>query len=230
MIPVRILNYIGYRAIELAQSLDNIHKYPKREHERYLGEDPYDMKRVTYPLTNDSFVIDIGGLTGDWASRIYCLYSCKIHIYEPHPVFFYQAKLNFATNPNVKVFGYGLSNEYGNIPLYGDAHASSLYPNFSGKVYNVNIESASKEFNKQYKDTKIDLLKLNVEGAEYEILPDLITNYDMQNITDIQIQFHNHVDDHQEKRNKIRELLSKTHYCSWNYDWIFENWTLLNVT
>jgi FkbM family methyltransferase len=227
MIPVRILNYIGYRAIEIAQRMDNIGKYPPEEHARYLKEDPYDMKRVTYPLNSDSLVVDIGGLTGDWAARIYCLYSCNIDIYEPHPVLSEQARLNFATNPKVNVYGYGLSDQWGMMTLYGDQHASSLYPNESGDKHQVSIEKASTEFNKKYGDKQIALLKLNVEGAEYGIMPDLLNNYDIKNITDIQIQFHTNVKNHEKKRDKIREQLAKTHYCSWNYDWIFENWTLI---
>ncbi len=223
MILIRVLNFIGYRCINLAFDIDNVHHYPKEEYERYILEDPHGMLRVTYPLNKDSLVVDVGGLTGDWASRIYCLYSCNVDIYEPCPTLFNQAQMNFERNQKVRVFGYGLSNKDDTMKLYGDSQNASLYKNDRGNVTTVLILQASKIFTKY---NHIDLLKINVEGAEYDILPDLISNYDMTKITDIQIQFHKNVPDCDKKRDAIRRDLSKTHHMNWCYDYIFENWTV----
>jgi hypothetical protein len=65
---------------------------------------------------------------------------------------------------------------------------------------------------------------MNVEGAEYDILPDLIENYDMNNIDIIHILFHNVVEGHAEKRDMIRVALSKTHNLEISYNWIFDRW------
>jgi len=224
MILNRLFNFIGYRFINLALDLDNRHQYPVEEYERYKLEDPHEMLRVTYPLNKDSLVVDVGGLTGDWASRIYCLYSCNIDIYEPHPVLSTEAKLNFEPNKKVYINGFGLGNKDDMMELYGDYWNASLYKNDCGNVTKVPILQASKVFDK-YK--YIDLLKLNVEGAEYDILPDLIANYDMSKIKNIQIQFHRNVPNYSRRRDDIRNDLSKTHTMNWCYDYIFENWTLM---
>jgi len=223
MILNRVLNFIGYRFINLALDLDNRHQYPTKEYERYKREDPNEMKRVTYPLNKDSLVVDVGGLTGDWASRIYCLYSCNVDVYEPHPILSLKAQLNFETNNKVYVRDFGLSNKDSMMELYGDWHNASLYKNDTGSVTKVPVYQAS-EILKKYEH--IDLLKLNVEGAEYNILPDLIANFDMTKINDIQIQFHRNVPDYDKKRDAIRKDLSKTHTMNWCYDYIFENWTV----
>ncbi len=43
--------------------------------------------RVTYPLTRESIVLDVGGYEGNWAGQMDELYGCVIHIFEPVPAF-----------------------------------------------------------------------------------------------------------------------------------------------
>ncbi|MFA5715693.1 MAG: FkbM family methyltransferase, partial [Candidatus Paceibacterota bacterium] len=76
-------------------------------------------------------------------------------------------------------------------------------------------------------ESGIDLLKLNVEGAEYKILPDLIKNYDMRKINNILIQFHRNCPDYNSQQGEIRASLSRTHRQVFNYDYIFEHWKLV---
>ena len=109
MILNRIFNFVGYRFVNLALDFDNRHQYPKLEEARYKKEDPHEMKRVDYPLNEKSRVVDIGGLTGDFASRIYCRYSCYVDIYEPHPILCKIAEMNFEGNSNIIVYPFGLS-------------------------------------------------------------------------------------------------------------------------
>jgi hypothetical protein len=72
----------------------------------------------------------------------------------------------------------------------------------------------------------VDLLKLNIEGAEYDVLDRIIELNLLPHIKNIQIQFHRFVPDCERRRNVIRNYLSKTHTCVWNYDWIWEGWKL----
>jgi FkbM family methyltransferase len=181
---------------------------------------------VDYPLNEDSLVVDVGGLTGDWAARIYCRYSCYIDVFEPHPVLVQQANENFLLNDKVCAFPYGLAAKNGEMVLYGAGNESSLYPTQNtAEKYTVQIKKASEVFNELYSNTTIDLLKLNVEGAEYEILPDLINNFGMEKIKNIQIQFHQVVQNYTEKRERIRDDLVRLGFIqTWNDEWVFENW------
>ena len=232
---VKIYNYIGYRILNLSTFFivkglraDKIHRYNIETEAQYKKEDPYNMKRVTYPLNENSLVIDVGGLTGDWAARMYCLYSCFIDVYEPHPKLSKQAIMNFKGNKKVNIFNFGLGNKNDRLTLYGENANASLHEYDIGfHTQNiVDIKKTSEIFNKLYNNKIIDVLKINVEGAEYDILPDLIDNYDMRKIKNLQIQFHTNVDNYDQKRNIIRESLSKTHSKTWDWNYIFENWTL----
>jgi FkbM family methyltransferase len=230
---IRVLNYFGSRFVKankefldwgtkMAGGWDNCHRYPKEEEERLKKDDPNEMLYYTYPLNENSVVIDIGGLYGDWAARMYCLYSCYIEVYEPQLDLVEIAKRNFGNNPKVKIYPFGLSNKKGIMNLYGALWHGSLFPHEGvGIVNQVVIEKVSDVFKKY---PHIDLLKMNVDGAEYDILPDLIENYDMNNIDIIHILFHNVVEGHTEKRDKIRVALSKTHNLEISYNWIFDRW------
>jgi FkbM family methyltransferase len=227
MIPiVHILNYLGYRCLGLAEKC-NRSTYPAESKRQYLKEDPNEMKVVTFPSLNPaSLVVDVGGYTGDWAQRIYSRYSCHIDIYEPHPILSRRAKANFEPNKKVRVFEIGLSNINGMTELFGDDRGASLVKDRLRESHIVNIFKASEIFNRRY-ESGIDLLKLNVEGAEYKILPDLIKNYDMRKINDILIQFHRNSPDYNSQRDKIWAGLSITHSPVFNYDYIFEHWKLV---
>jgi FkbM family methyltransferase len=229
----RILNFIGYRIVNagtvfnnLALKMDTIHKYSEEEYARYKREDPTEECRVNYPLHNNSLVVDVGGLTGDWAIRVFCRHACNIDIYEPHPVLVRKARNNFSGNPKVKIYDYGIGGENGILTLYGDSFNASIFKNDTGGKTQVQIVKAFDAFRKY---EHIDLLKINVEGAEYEIMNDLLDNYDMRKIDNLQIQFHGNVPGYAAMREEIRSRLIRTHHMTWNYDYIFENWSLNKV-
>jgi len=213
----RISNWLGYRLIDYGSWL----------HALDLPKD-IELRRTRYDnLTPDSFVVDVGGYTGDWASLMFCRYACSIDIYEPHPTLYRYAILEkFRHNKKVRAYNCGLSNETRKMTLYGDGYVASLYPTQNTVSHQTaNIHKASDVFEERYSDKVIDVLKLNIEGAEYEVLPDLIQNFDMSHIRNIQIQFHQVVDDYNRKRSAIQHDLAALGFVqTWNYEWAFENW------
>src|SRR5690349_17857574 len=65
--------------------------------------------RLYYDLDEDSTVFDLGGFEGQWASDIYSMYSCTIHIFEPVNEYAQNIKRRFAKNKKVHVHQYGLA-------------------------------------------------------------------------------------------------------------------------
>jgi hypothetical protein len=123
----------------------------------------------------------------------------------------------------VKIYDYGLGGENGILTLYGDSFNASIFKNDTGGSTRVQIVKAVDAFQKY---EHIDLLKINVEGAEYEIMNNLLDNYDMRKIDNLQIQFHGNVTGYAAMREEIRSRLMRTHHMMWNYDYIFENWAV----
>ncbi len=58
---------------------------------------------------------------------------------------------------------------------------------------------------------QVDLLKLNIEGGEYEVLDCLLKAGYLERITNLQVQFRSFSDDSERRRNAIQDLLRSTH-------------------
>ena len=180
-------------------------------------------RRIDYDLTSSSVVYDVGGYVGDWAADIYTKYECNVEIFEPVKEFADKIERRFATIPKIHVHAIGLADKtrWVNITLEG---ASSSTHKSSMRSQKVQLIEAA-EFIKQH-HKKIDLMKINIEGDEYPLLEHLISSGYIKKIANVQVQFHNFVPDAEGRRLKIRNELSKTHYLTYSYPWIWENWRL----
>jgi hypothetical protein len=75
---------------------------------------------------------------------------------------------------------------------------------------------------------EIALLKLNVEGAEYELLNHIIDAKLHRRIRNLQVQFHQIEDEpFEELYGAIASKLSETHTLTWRYPFVWENWRRL---
>lgn len=119
-------------------------------------------------------------------------------------------------------FGIGARNE--TIALSLDENASSAYKASSKKI-DGRLCKAS-DFLKKENIKKIDLIKINIEGGEYDLLDHLIEADLIKDIRALQIQFHDFVPDAVKRVQAIRRQLKKTHVCTYSYPFVWENWEL----
>ncbi len=185
--------------------------------------------RLNYPLTPDSIVLDIGGFKGDFAAAISNKFKCNIHIFEPMKD--HAARIANRNKNNNKVFvhpvGVGGKSEDITIYIPEGKDEATMHPGDSTIAGKANIKVVDVvEVFKNIEEKHVDLMKLNIEGAEFDLLDRLIANNLHKKVTDIQIQFHKIDDKSEERRENIREKLSKTHDCTWNYPFVWENWKL----
>lgn len=187
--------------------------------------------RISYPLNKDSIVFDLGGYEGKYAEKIHKKYNSNIYIFEPLPRFTTIIQERFQGNDKVRVFDYGIGGktEDLNLVISEDASYVTSYREVKN-TDNLEIEKVKiKSFKDAYDETgvdKIDLMKINVEGAEYEIMQNIFDNDLVSKIDNFQIQFHNITDDSERLLLDIREKLSETHSLDWKFDWVWENWSL----
>ena len=71
-------------------------------------------------------------------------------------------------------------------------------------------------------------MKINVEGAEYPILKNLIETNSIIKIKNIQVQFHLFNDEENSDYELISKELSKTHKLTWRFPFVWENGELKN--
>lgn len=193
----------------------------EKQYKKWVVEDGEKL-RFDYNLNSNSLVIDLGGYKGEWASDIYARYNCRILIFEPVKSFENNIRKRFKINNKIKVFRLALGANRRKEVIALCADGTSMYRNSSKKEM-IQFEDVYDFFVKN-KINHVDLMKINIEGGEYELLPRLIETGLIKKIKDIQIQFHN-VEPNSEV--KMKEILSKielTHTPTYKYKFVWENW------
>jgi len=185
--------------------------------------------QVTYNnLDENSLVFDIGACIGSWGLPIYEKYKCNIYMFEPISSY-YNDLLNICKDyPKIKIFPFGLSNktELCNINLLEAASSTKSTINGTRGTEEIKLRDIV-EFIQQEKINHIHLLKINIEGGEYDVLPRLIESNMIGRVANLQIQFHDFIPNAINMRNNISKELYKTHRRTWNMDFIWENWEII---
>lgn len=179
--------------------------------------------RLNYNLTQDSVVFDLGGYEGRWASEIFCRYGCYMHIFEVMPEYAANIRNKFLQNPKVKVYPFGLGANTGVVPLYMQDDSSSTFKTGSGKIDISLVEAA--DFLQKHGIERVHLMKINIEGGEYDLLEHLLDAGYVNRIENLQVQFHDFLVDNAYPRMKaIQQRLAQTHELTYYYEFVWENW------
>lgn len=201
------------------------------EHNRWIKDRGETELRLNYEnLNSDSRVLDIGGYRGDFAYEINQKFGCSVYVFEPHPVFFEIIKNRFKNNSKIKVYNFGLSDRTGTFELSDADNSSSTLK--EGTSSNFSIKCEFKEIHvvlDQLELKEIDLIKINIEGGEYDLLEHISSKGGLAVAKNYQIQFHNFVDDAKKRRSLIQKKLGLTHKQDWCYDFVWESWVLKDV-
>lgn len=189
----------------------------------FADEGDYTL-RLNYPLGENSLVFDLGGYRGQWSSDIFAKYSCQIHVFEPVDEFAEAIKVRFARNQKIFVHQFGLADR-NQIVKIGLAHdCSSAFKPTIRMVEGTLIHAAS--FLQENNIQAIDLMKINIEGGEYDLLEHLIESGCISRIRNIQVQFHDFVPGAKRRMAMIQDRLARTHYPTYQYTFVWENWRL----
>ena len=211
----RLFNFIGLRL------------YQPSQHKRVVPwlRDQGDKKfRLGYNLDENSLVFDVGGYEGQWTSDIFAKYGFFIHIFEPVHEFADQIKHRFERNKKVCVHGFGLAAENKFLSIAISQDSSSLFKE-GASCESIQLVKAL-DFIREHQITNIDLMKINIEGGEYELLEHLIDSDFVKHIQNIQVQFHDFVPNAEERMFRIQTALSVTHEITFQYQFVWENWKL----
>ena len=178
---------------------------------------------ITYDLTEESVVIDLGGYTGVWAKQIIDKYNPNVYLLEPIKEFHDGMVNKFKDNPKVKILNVGVSTENKNGILYFSADGTSSQPlsNNSIEVKFNTMESVLDNWGL----TEIDLLQVNIEGDEYPLLENMIDTGLISKFKNVQIQFHYGIENDVRRRELIQNgLREKGYEIKFNYPFVWESW------
>lgn len=178
--------------------------------------------RINYLLNSESVVFDVGGYMGNWSNDIYEKYECYIYIFEPVQEYYRIIKSRFRRVKKIHVLNYGLSSRTTCITLHLAKDATSAYGE-SAKRERVKLVNI-KDMVRRYKIKTVDLIKLNIEGGEYDLLKHLIEVDMIKELKNIQVQFHRSVHNFEVRTSEIQKALRKTHTLTYQYPFVWENW------
>jgi len=189
----------------------------------YADGGDYEL-RYHYDLNEDSVVLDLGGYKGQWTSDIFSRYCCNIYVFEPVASFAERIQNRFVRNKKIIVmpFGLGGSSQKATISVVEDG--SSLFRDSSDREEVEIVDIATWIRSKGI--TRIDLMKVNIEGAEYDLLERLIETDLIRIVTNLQVQFHEISPDSKIRMERIQDHLRKTHFPTYQYTFIWENWAI----
>jgi FkbM family methyltransferase len=180
--------------------------------------------RYDYPsLTKDSIVVDAGAYQGNWAREIHVKYGSIVLAFEPVKRFFDEASANCAPYPRITLFNCGLGGHF-RYEDFGVQNDSSGM--FAGSTIRERapvmplVPHLRQVHNGQYA-----LLKMNVEGAEYEALEHVLAEDAAGMFDNLQVQFHTCAPDWEKRYAAIADGLSRTHELTWRTPFVWENWS-----
>lgn len=169
--------------------------------------------RYEYDLTPASTVIDLGAYKGEWANEIHARYGFQVVVVEPTEYI-----NDFKHGPIVNKAA-GTHN--GKMSFGGRAYYTSAFEpgDHEYECFDVNALLEQYEI--------IDLLKVNIEGGEYDLLSHINAAGLHSRIKNIQVQFHQiSMAPFELWYKEIADKLSKTHWLTWHYPYCWENWKL----
>ena len=176
-------------------------------------------------LNSKANIIDIGGNNGVVSYYLYDKYKCNIDIYEPNPYCLLILKKIFLDIKKIKINASAVSNVSSVKKLY--------YHQFETNFKNMSLsESSTLEkiksniSNKKFKKVKteniksilgnhknINFLKIDIEGHEYKILPEIIKNLEKIDIIFCEMHGESHRKEFKEQydywKNKIEPIENK---------------------
>lgn len=167
-----------------------------------------------YFLTNKKqpLIIDAGGNIGIATLYFKWLYPySEVHTFEPEPRIFTLLKENVEYNKvtRVKIYNSALAKSACQTSFYldrtfpGSLHTSTKFGRMPKDKIIVNAVKLS-YFITLFGKRKIDLLKMDIEGAESEVLLDLAQNDCLQKINQMIIEYHHNIPG---EKNKFSDFL-----------------------
>jgi FkbM family methyltransferase len=184
---------------------------------------------TNFPLKQQSLILDLGAYHGDWTHTMVELYHCQAHVFEPNPTAFRQLGKRLSNIKTVHGHAYGLAHKTIEAKLYLQGRESSLYP---ATKHRENLEFTpihlheAKAFFERYRIAWVDLMKLDIEGGEYDLLNHLIETGWIKKIKNVLVQFHYHVPNATERIHALQKALSQTHTLTFQEEYVWENWRL----
>ena len=169
------------------------------------------IKFIKKNIIDVNYFFDVGSYMGTYSDLLIKNFKhCKIFMFEPQTNIFKKIKTKYKNNKNVKIYNCAISNRSTQKTLYINKHGltsglsrldlkNNKYLQLKAKLFGTTASGmilkkakvkTQKLFTiiKSHNIKKIDLVKIDTEGHEFEVLKGI--NHKIKNIKYILIEFH----------------------------------------
>ena len=185
-------------------------------------------------LNKNSIVIDIGANIGSITQLIEDKYDCYIDCYEPNEHAFKELQKKFKNNKKINCYDNAVTEKNGEEKIYYHENSETNQLKWSTGTSLLKDKSNINPLNFKIIKTKsiqsviekfevIDLIKIDIEGYEYNIIPELIKN--KSKIKKVICELHgNPITNKNQFLNKdYKELITKLKESQLYDDWFLEH-------
>lgn len=187
-------------------------------------------------LKQGDIAIDCGASVGDVTTKM-AAQGATVYAFEPNPITFKHLQKRFENTPTVTCLNQGVLDKNSQLPFYFHqdidlsrennplvaANGSSLlaFKRNVNKENFVEVEVIDLAAFIEQLPQRVKLLKIDVEGVEYEILNRLIDTKVYKQIDQILVETHEKkIPELRPKHKQLQEKITKEHITNINLNWM----------
>jgi FkbM family methyltransferase len=210
----------------IATNLESLDLYKQLKKFKYENLKDHDAALPLYEIFNNNLynrqhctvnpgdvVVDIGGHLGFFSYFAICKGAERVYCFEPSEENVNTIRLNFKF-PNLKIEAAAVTSKNGMVSFYYNPESSmqsGLYsPTFSKGVTCISINLY--DYMKESHINRINFLKIDCEGSEYDIIESLPEEFLRNNIDKMCIEYHFNYDD------RLRKMVDKIKKCGFQVE------------
>lgn len=193
----------------------------------------FKLRPILRTVHNGSLVLDCGANCGD-ISLLFARRGATVVAFEPDPVAFSVLQSRLASYDNVTCLQKGVAGEGGKANMYfhrsrGDSESRAYTVSSSIIREKKNIDNTQSTVIDlvdldQYIDTlgrPVDVLKMDIEGAEIELLNKMIASGAARKVRLMLVETHEtKIPGHEEKVQQLKELIRKEGLTNIKLNWV----------
>ena len=180
--------------------------------ELYVADVYYFSASSARPL-----IVDCGsniGLSVLYFKRLYP--DGRVIAFEPDPATFRMLELNVQSNnlPGVTLVNKALYDSVGSVPFYISPDQPGLLVQSTRKenLVSSQLTSVETEMLSTYLTEPVDFLKMDIEGAEEQVLKDLKETGKLDLVREIVLEYHHHLTPREDKLGVFLKMLEQTNF------------------
>ncbi|MFN8125139.1 MAG: FkbM family methyltransferase [Candidatus Nanopelagicales bacterium] len=180
---------------------------------------------VDVRLGPEDVALDVGAYHGTWATRVAERSpGGTIHAFELSPTEVPVLSEAVAGVGTIVVHGYGLGDADDEVVVSVSGKGSSVYHHLdTGPTERAEIRDIAGVW-RDLGLSRVAVMKINIEGGEYPLLDRMLETGLLPQVDTYLIQYHEWFRGSHNGRRRIRQALSRTHTCTWDYPFVWERW------